>query len=156
MGYVSQNGRSYDQAVTVAYQLRDVEPGLGGFACVPGTHKAFYPMPPGIRTCDDDMGLVKQIVMKAGDVLFFGDGALTHGATAWKNPIPRRGLLLKYTSQYYHRSGGEMVHSENRWDNLVEDMTDAQVAVMLGAGSGCGREQRAPADCRGGGSDGGL
>ena len=31
MGYVFQNGRSYDQAVTVAFQLRDVEPGLGGF-----------------------------------------------------------------------------------------------------------------------------
>ena len=132
MGYVFQNGRSYDQAVTVAYQLRDVEPGLGGFACVPGTPKAFYPMPPGIRTCDDDMGLVKQIVMKAGDVLFFADGALTHGATAWKNPIPRRGLLIKYTSQYYNRSGGEMVQPENRWGEMVEDMTDAQIAVMRG------------------------
>ena len=132
MGYVFQNGRSYDQAITVAFQLRDVEPDLGGFACVPGSHKAFYPMPPGIRTCDDDMGLVVQPVMKAGDVLFFGDGATTHGATAWKNPIPRRGLLIKYTSRNFHRSGGDMVHPENRWGDLVADMTDEQIAVMRG------------------------
>ena len=132
MGYVFQNGRSYDQAVTVAWQLRDVEPGLGGFACVPGSHKAFYPMPPGIRTCDDDMGLVAQPAMKAGDVLFFGDGATTHGALAWKNPIPRRGILIKYTSRNFHRSGGEMVHPESRWGDLAAGMSDAQLAVMRG------------------------
>jgi hypothetical protein len=132
MGFVFQNGRSYDQAITVAFQLRDVEPDLGGFACVPGSHKSFYPMPPGIRTCDDDMGLVVQPVMKAGDVLFFGDGATTHGAKAWKNPIPRRGLLIKYTSRNFHRSGGDMVHPENRWGDLVADMTDEQIAVMRG------------------------
>ena len=132
MGYVFQNGRSYDQAVTVAFQLRDVEPGLGGFVCVPGTHKAFYPMPDGVRTCDDDLGLVVQPAMKAGDVLFFADGATTHGAAAWKNPVPRRSLLIKYTSRNFHRSGGEMVEPENRWGDLVADMTDAQLAVMRG------------------------
>jgi len=132
MGYVFQNGRSYDQAVTVAWQLRDVLEGLGGFACVPGSHKAFYPMPPGIRSCDDDMGLVVQPVMKAGDVLFFADGATTHGALAWKNDIPRRGLLIKYSSRNFHRSGGDMVHPHVRWGDLVEDMTDAQLAVMRG------------------------
>ena len=91
MGYVFQNGRSYDQAVTVAWQLRDVEPGLGGFACVPGSHKAFYPMPPGIRTCDDDMGLVVQPVMKAGDVLFFGDGATTQRCSRLEEPHLKTG-----------------------------------------------------------------
>ena len=132
MGYGFQNGRSYHQAVTVTWQLRDVEPNLGGFACVPGTHKAFYPMPPGIRTCDDDMGLVQQLVMKAGDVVFFADGALTHGATAWKNPIPRRGVLIKYSSRNFHRSGGEMVQPWNRWGDVVDGMSDAQLAVMRG------------------------
>ncbi|MCZ6635342.1 MAG: phytanoyl-CoA dioxygenase family protein [bacterium] len=132
MGYGFQNGRSYHQAVTATWQLRDVAPRLGGFACVPGTHKAFYPMPPGIRTCNDDMGLVKQLVMKAGDVAFFADGALTHGATAWKNPIPRRGILIKYSSRNFNRSGGEMVQPWNRWGDLVEGMSDAQLAVMRG------------------------
>ena len=132
MGYVFQNGRSYDQALTVAFQLRDVEPGMGGFACVPGTHKALYPMPEGVRSCDDDMGLVVQPSMKAGDVLFFGDGATAHGATAWKNSIPRRSILIKYTSRHFHRDGGEMVEPEDRWGRLVEGMTEAQISVMRG------------------------
>lgn len=133
MGYQFQSGRSYAEAVTITWQLRDVLPGLGGFACVPGSHKAKYSSPPGVRSCDDHMGLVKQLVMKAGDVLFFADGALTHGTTAWKNPIPRRGILIKYSSRSFHRSGGEMVHPWNRWSHhLIEGMTDAQLAVMRG------------------------
>jgi hypothetical protein len=133
MGYQFQNGRSYSEAVTITWQLRDVPPDLGGFACVPGSHKAKYGMPPGVRACDDHMGLVKQLVMKAGDVVFFADGAMTHGTTAWGNPISRRGILIKYSSRSFHRSGGEMVHPWNRWGkDLVEDMTDAQLAVMRG------------------------
>ena len=133
MGYQFQNGRSYSEAVTATWQLRDVPPDLGGFACVPGSHKGKYPTPPGVTSCDDHMGLAKQLVMEAGDVVFFADGATTHGTTAWKNPIPRRGILIKYSSRSFHRSGGEMARPWNRWgDDLVEGMTDAQLAVMRG------------------------
>ena len=131
-GYIYQNGRSYCEAVTVAWQLRDVSAADGGFACVPGSHKAFYRMPPGIRSCDEDMGLVKHVEMKAGDVLFFGDGGTTHGTLAWKSETSRRGILIKYSSRSFNRSGGEMVHPENRWGDLVEGMSDAQLAVMRG------------------------
>jgi|TARA_B100001123_G_scaffold422647_2_gene531837 hypothetical protein len=78
------------------------------------------------------MGLVTQPVLKAGDVVFFMDGAQTHGALAWKNPIPRRGVLIKYSSRNFNRSGGEMVHPENRWGDLVDGMSDAQLALMRG------------------------
>ena len=131
-GYIYQNGRSYCEAVTVSWQLRDVPAGLGGFACVPGSHKAQYRMPPGVRSCDDHMGLVVQPAMKAGDVLFFMDGGQTHGALAWKNEIARRAVLIKYSSRNFNRSGGEMAHPENRWGDLVEEMDDAQLAVMRG------------------------
>ena len=130
--YIHHNGRSYCGAVTVAWQLRDVRAGDGGFACVPGSHKTCYPTPPGIPSCDEDMGLVKHVEMKAGDVLFFGDGATTHGALAWKSEISRRGILVKYSSRNFNRSGGEMVHPENRWGDLVEGMSDAQLVVMRG------------------------
>ena len=131
-GYVFQNGRCYCEGITVTWQLRDVPPGLGGFACVPGSHKARYAQPGGVKSCDDDMGLVVQPEMKAGDVVFFMDGATTHGALAWKNPISRRGVLIKFSSRGFNRSGGEMVHPENRWGDLVEGMSDAQIAVMRG------------------------
>ncbi len=130
-GYYFKNGRSYCETVTITWQLRDVEPGLGGFACVPGSHKTQYSTPRGIRTCDDTMGLVVQPVMKAGDVLFFMDGGCTHGALAWKNPIPRRGVLIKYQSKNSNWGGG-VIDPQDRWGDMVEDMTEAQFAVMRG------------------------
>ena len=130
-GYYFKNGRSYAETVTITWQLRDVEPGLGGFACVPGSHKTQYSMPPGIRTCDDTMGLVVQPVMKAGDVLFFMDGGCTHGALAWKNPVPRRGVLIKYQSKNVNWGGG-VIDPQDRWGDMVEDMTEEQFAVMRG------------------------
>jgi ectoine hydroxylase-related dioxygenase (phytanoyl-CoA dioxygenase family) len=130
--YIFQNGRSYCEAITVTWQLRDVTETDGGFACVPGSHKAQYRMPRGVRSCDDAMGLVTHPVMEAGDVLFFMDGAQTHGALAWTNDIARRGILIKYSSRSFNRSGGAMVHPEARWGGLVDGMTDAQLAMMRG------------------------
>ena len=131
-GYVYHNGRSYCEAITVTWQLRDVAEADGGFACVPGSHKAYYPLPPGVRSYDDHMGLVKHVAMKAGDVLFFMDGGTTHGTLAWQSEISRRGILHKYSSRNFNRSGGELTHPENRWGDLVAGMTDAQLAVMRG------------------------
>ncbi len=131
-GYIYQNGRSYCEAVTVTWQLRDVAEPDGGFACVPGSHKAYYRMPRGVSSCDDHMGLVKHVEMKAGDVLFFMDGGTTHGTLAWKSDISRRGILHKYSSRNFNRSGGELTHPEKRWGDLVSGMTDEQMAVMRG------------------------
>ena len=97
MGYeYTADGRSYASAITVTWQLRDVPADMGGFACVPGSHHAHKSHPACVRNVEEHMNLVVQPVMKAGDVIFFIDGGLTHGATAWKNPLPRRGVLMKY------------------------------------------------------------
>jgi len=130
--YVYRNGRSYCEAVTVTWQLRDVTEEDGGFACVPGSHKAKYRIPEGVRSCDDHMDLVAHPTFKGGDVLFFMDGAQTHGALAWHSEIARRGILIKYSSRNFNRSGGEMCHPENRWGDVVEGMSDEQLAVMRG------------------------
>jgi ectoine hydroxylase-related dioxygenase (phytanoyl-CoA dioxygenase family) len=130
--HVYQNGRSYCEAITVTWQLRDVAEADGGFACVPGSHKSNYNPPAGVRTCDDDMGLVKHIAMKAGDVLFFMDGATSHGTFAWRGELSRRGVLVKYSSRNFNRSGGGTTHPEHRWGDLVEGMSDEQMAVMRG------------------------
>lgn len=130
--YVYKNGRSFCEAVTVTWQLRDVTDDDGGFACVPGSHKAKYRVPEGVRSCDNDMDLVAHPTFKAGDVLFFMDGAQTHGALAWHSALSRRGILIKYSSRNFNRSGGAMCDPENRWGDVVEGMTDAQMAVMRG------------------------
>ena len=127
-----QNGRSYCEAITATWQLRDVTFEDGGFCCVPGSHKANYPVPPGVTSIDEPRGLVKHIEMKAGDVLFFADGANCHGTYPWLGELSRRGVLIKYSSRSFNRSGGELSHPEHRWGDVVEGMTDAQLAVMRG------------------------
>ena len=84
VAYPHQNGKPWVGGVTVAWQLHDCKEGMGGFACVPSSHKAMFPMPSGVRTGDDDMGLIKQPVVEAGDVVFFMDSAQAHGATPWE------------------------------------------------------------------------
>ena len=130
--YIYKNGRSYCEAVTVSWQLRDVTADDGGFACVPGSHKAQYRMPPGVRSCDADMGLVSHPTFHAGDVLFFMDGAQTHGALPWHSEVARRGILIKYSSRNFNRSGGDFAHPDVRWGDVVDGMSDAQLAVMRG------------------------
>ena len=103
MGYEFQNGRSLHQSVTVVWQLRDVGPGDGGFACVPGSHHANFKLPTRVAACEEDLGLVKQLEFEAGDVLFFADGALAHGTLPWRSRVPRRAMLAKYQSRSFHR-----------------------------------------------------
>ena len=97
--YRQQNGRVYSEYVNVAWQLRDVTLADGGFVCVPGSHKVSYPMPEGIRTCDDEMELVRHVEMKAGDVLLFLASAQTHGAYPWTGEQNRRMIFFQYRSR---------------------------------------------------------
>ena len=97
--YRQQNGRVYSEYLNVAWQLRDVTLADGGFVCVPGSHKASYPTPEGIKTCDDEMGLVRHISMKAGDVLLFLASAQTHGAYPWTGEQNRRMIFFQYRSR---------------------------------------------------------
>ena len=98
--YFFQNGRTYCDSVNVAWQLHDVTEADGGFVCLPGSHKARYPMPPGIQSCDEPMGLVQHVSMKAGDVLLFMAGAQTHGAYPWKSDAQRRTVLMNYMGRH--------------------------------------------------------
>ena len=97
--YVVQNGRTYCEAINVAWQLRDVTEADGGFVCIPGSHKARYPITRNTITCDQTMGLVKHVEMAAGDVAIFLAAAQTHGAYPWRSDIDRRVVLMGYVSR---------------------------------------------------------
>ena len=97
--YRQQNGRIYCEFINVAWQLRDVTRADGGFVCVPGSHKTAYPMPEGIKTCDDEMGLVRHLEVKAGDAVIFLASAQTHGAYPWTGEEDRRMIFFQYRSR---------------------------------------------------------
>lgn len=97
--YVLQNGRTYCETINVAWQLRDVTETDGGFVCIPGSHKARYPITPSMIVCEETLNLVQHVEMKAGDVALFLAAAQTHGAYPWKSDIDRRAVLINYSSR---------------------------------------------------------
>jgi ectoine hydroxylase-related dioxygenase (phytanoyl-CoA dioxygenase family) len=82
--------------VVVAYNLRDVNPGDGGFGCVPGSHKSNLPYPAEWRDLEDFMPHMRKVTGPAGTAILFTE-ALTHGALPWTGAGERRTLFFKYS-----------------------------------------------------------
>ena len=79
----------FNSMIVVQFALSDVGPGEGGFCCIPGSHKASFPLPSGAPPLDELDGewksVVRQVPLRAGDVLIFTE-AVTHGAMGWTGP----------------------------------------------------------------------
>ncbi|MCY3802674.1 MAG: phytanoyl-CoA dioxygenase family protein [Chloroflexi bacterium] len=92
------DGRFYNGLSVVAYNLADVNPGDGGFACVPGSHKSNYALP------DDWVDLTKsnshpsveKVTGAAGTAIIFTE-ALAHGPLPWTASHERRTIFYKYS-----------------------------------------------------------
>ncbi len=141
VAYHHQSGNAYVGGVTVTFQLGESPTGSGGFACVPGSHKSKYTMPAGVRSQEDEMGVVAEPNLHPGDVLFFMDGAQTHGTHPWTADFERRSILIKYASRTATRSGisQPIATPETYWDrDIVAGMTEEQRAVMFGPYSNTG------------------
>ena len=81
--------------VVVGWNLSDTGPGLGGFCCIPGSHKAQYRIPQAIQQDPEAWPCVVQPTLPAGSVVLFTE-SLTHGTAAWEGGHERRTLLFKY------------------------------------------------------------
>ena len=87
----------------------------------------------GIRSVEDDMGLVYQPEMKAGDVLFFAE-TMTHGTLPWTSDGERRSVLYKYASRAAARAVGKHFTPQERYGEWVDQLTPEQQAVLYGPG----------------------
>jgi hypothetical protein len=87
--WVSGQGM-HNGLVKVIYALNDVNPGDGGFICVPGSHKGNLYYRPA-----HDSDLVVNPSLKAGDMLIFTE-ALIHGSRQWAGDCVRRALIYSY------------------------------------------------------------
>jgi ectoine hydroxylase-related dioxygenase (phytanoyl-CoA dioxygenase family) len=87
-----RDGRMFHGLSVAMYALVDADEHEGGFLCVPGSHKAHHPLPPGA----EHLGIARQVPHRAGDVIVFTE-ALTHGTARWLAPVERRHLLYKYS-----------------------------------------------------------
>ncbi len=94
--YVCQNGTLRNGLTVVAYNLHDVHPGDGGFACVPGSHKSKFPIPAEWRNLETPQPFVVPVTGPAGTAIIFTE-ALTHGTLPWRGNRERRTVFYKYS-----------------------------------------------------------
>ncbi|MQC82614.1 MAG: hypothetical protein DWG79_01975 [Chloroflexi bacterium] len=114
--YQFHNGKMRCGLTVVAWALTDCNPGDGGFACIPGSHKSNYSTPRDVALLDRDLGVVKQVAASAGSAIIFTE-ALTHGTLPWRASHQRRSILYKY-------SPGPLTYARTYLPRGVEECLD--------------------------------
>ena len=126
--YNFQDGRMWNGLMAVCYQLSDVNPGEGGYACIPGSHRANYPCPEDVRRLEAHPEWFKHLPLKAGSALVFTE-ALTHGTLPWKGSHERRTLLYRYGTGHMVYGSGPGVHPGG-YESFKNELTPLQRALM--------------------------
>lgn len=93
--YRCHNGEIRNGLTVVAYYLKDVNPGDGGFGCVPGSHKSNFVFPDEWRELDTMQSFMQAVTGPAGTAIIFTE-ALTHGTLPWYG-AERRTVFYKYS-----------------------------------------------------------
>ncbi|MCB0062334.1 MAG: phytanoyl-CoA dioxygenase family protein [Caldilineaceae bacterium] len=94
--YRFQDGKLYNGLTVVAYNLRDVNAGDGGFGCVPGSHKSNLRFPDEWKELENFQPFMRAVTGPAGTAVIFTE-ALTHGTLPWHGAGERRTLFYKYS-----------------------------------------------------------
>ena len=118
-----ENGRMCNGLMSASYSLSDVGPEDGGFACIPGSHKANYLCPLDVRRLEIDLNCIKPIPMKAGDAVIFTE-ALTHGTLPWKADHERRLLRYLYAPSLH-------IHGHSsQWAEIEHELSAVERALV--------------------------
>lgn len=121
--YWSNGGALRSGLLVVAYNLHDVNPGDGGFACVPGSHKSAFAFPSEWKQLAEPHPCVRRVTGPAGSAIVFTE-AMTHGTLPWNGAHERRTLFYKY-------SPAPISWSRGYYDGRdFSDLTDAQRAML--------------------------
>jgi ectoine hydroxylase-related dioxygenase (phytanoyl-CoA dioxygenase family) len=93
--YQYRDGEMLNGLVVFSYALSDAGSDDGGFAVVPGSHKANFAIPKRFVLLEETGTWVVRVPVKEGDVIIFSE-ACTHGTWPWRAQHERRSLLYKY------------------------------------------------------------
>lgn len=124
--YQYANGSMRCGLLAVEFHLVPHEEGDGGFAAIPGSHKANFPMPEPIRLWEEDRDIVRNPGAEAGDVVIFNEATI-HGTLPWRPAHQRRSVLYRFAPRYLHYAGGYHTTTLPEW---ADEMTPAQRAVL--------------------------
>lgn len=121
--YWSGDGRLHSGLLVVAYALKDVSDGDGGFGCVPGSHKSVFRFPDEWKDLAESHDFVKKVTGPAGSAVIFTE-ALVHGTLPWHGEDERRTLFYKY-------SPAPISWARTYYDgNAYDDLTPRQRAIL--------------------------
>jgi hypothetical protein len=121
--YWSGDGNLHSGLLVVAYNLKDVGPEDGGFACVPGSHKSAFRFPDAWRQLSDPHSTVRKVTGPAGSAIIFTE-ALVHGTLPWRGQDERRTIFYKYNP-------APIAWSRKYYDPAeYPDLTDRQRALL--------------------------
>jgi Phytanoyl-CoA dioxygenase (PhyH) len=116
--YTVVDGRIRTGLVAVQWALVDHPAGGGGFMCVPGSHRANFPI-----SSQAAAEMAIDVPLRAGDLVVFTE-ALTHGTARWQGSQQRRTLLYKY-------SPGNSAWSHQVWPvELLDACTPTQRLLL--------------------------
>ena len=91
------DGIFYNGLTVVSFELFDTGSNHGGFACIPGTHKANVALPEGWADMSQSVhDCIARIAAKPGDAIIFTE-ALIHGSLPWNVDAPRRTVFYKFS-----------------------------------------------------------
>ena len=93
--YWSGDGQLHSGLVVVAYNLKNVGPDDGGFACVPGSHKSAFAFPDNWKDLTDPHPCVRRVSGTPGSAIVFTE-ALTHGTLPWRGRDEGRMVFCEY------------------------------------------------------------
>ena len=124
--YTFTNGEIRAGQTVFQFQLRDIEPGVGGIAVIPGSHKANFKCPEDIMLYEADHQAVRQVASKAGDLVIFFEATI-HGSLPWKADYDRRSLFYRYNPKYLQSGLGLCTAQLPPW---ADELTDAQRAAL--------------------------
>ena len=124
--YHYANGEIRTGLAVFQFQLADINPGDGGLAVIPGSHKANYKCPEEILLYNTDREVVRNVGGKAGDLVIFLEATI-HGALPWTAEHNRRSLFYRYGPKYlnYHQD-----YVETALPAWVGELTDVQRAAL--------------------------
>jgi Phytanoyl-CoA dioxygenase (PhyH) len=88
--YVPRMGVTRSGLLSLSWSLSDARRDYGGFGCIPGSHRASFPVPAGADS------LLVEVAQPVGSLLVFTE-ALVHCTIPWCGPETRWTVIYKYS-----------------------------------------------------------
>lgn len=127
LGYGFRDGRIWGGHVIVAFCLTDALDDQGGFAVVPGSHKANFPLPKDFALWKKTGPWLRRVPVKAGSAIIFTD-SVTHGSWPWEADFERRVVFCRYTGG----SSRHTAHTVQTDGSHFTDWSDVERRVLAG------------------------